>query len=60
MNVTDVGHLTNDSDDGDDKIEAAAKKEGKDAGDIAQFYFDAFLHDFKKYLFELIKSPFLK
>ena len=48
INVTDVGHLTNDSDDGDDKIEEAAKKEGKTAKEISHFYFDAYLRDFKK------------
>lgn len=38
MNLTDVGHLTNDSDDGDDKMEEAAKKSGKDIWDLARFY----------------------
>ena len=35
INVTDVGHLTSDKDEGEDKIEKAAKKEGKKASDIA-------------------------
>ena len=48
MNVTDVGHLTSDSDTGEDKIERAAKKEGKKAQDIANFYLDIFKQDFKK------------
>lgn len=48
INVTDVGHLTSDSDSGDDKMEAAAKKEGKKAEEIAAFYFDAFKKDFEK------------
>jgi len=48
MNVTDVGHLTSDSDTGEDKIEAAAKKEGKKAEDIASYYLKVFLDDFKK------------
>ncbi len=48
INVTDVGHLTNDSDDGDDKMELASKKEGKSAEEIAKFYFDAFQEDLKK------------
>jgi len=48
MNVTDVGHLTSDADEGEDKIEKAAKKEGKRAEDIANFYWKVFRNDFKK------------
>jgi len=48
MNVTDVGHLTSDADEGEDKMEKAASKEGKKAGDIANFYWAAFKEDFKK------------
>ncbi len=48
MNITDVGHLTSDSDEGEDKMEKAASKEGKTAQDIAKFYFDLFLKDIKK------------
>jgi len=48
MNITDVGHLTSDADEGEDKIEKAAKKEGKKAGDIANFYWKIFREDFKK------------
>lgn len=48
MNVTDVGHLTGDSDSGDDKMEKAASKEGKKAEDIANFYWKAFKEDFQK------------
>ncbi len=47
VNITDVGHLTNDSDDGDDKMEVAAKKEQKHPLEIAKFYTDAFLKDWK-------------
>jgi cysteinyl-tRNA synthetase len=42
MNITDVGHLTNDSDDGDDKFENRAKQEGKSVWDIAKLYTDYF------------------
>jgi cysteinyl-tRNA synthetase len=42
MNITDVGHLTSDADDGDDKMEVAKKKEGTDAWAVAQKYTDAF------------------
>lgn len=48
INVTDVGHLTNDSDTGDDKIEKAAKKENKTASEISKFYFNYFIKDLKK------------
>ena len=42
MNITDVGHLTNDSDDGDDKFEGKAKAEGKSVWAIAELYTDYF------------------
>ncbi len=42
MNITDVGHLTNDSDQGDDKFEAKAQAEGKSVWDIANLYTDYF------------------
>ena len=48
MNITDVGHLTSDADDGEDKMEKAARKEGKKAEDIANFYWSVFRDDFKK------------
>ena len=48
MNVTDVGHLTSDGDEGEDKMEKAAAKEGKRAEDIANFYLGVFREDFKK------------
>ena len=48
MNITDVGHLTGDRDMGEDKLEAGAKREGKTAKDIAEFYTKAFKSDLKK------------
>jgi cysteinyl-tRNA synthetase len=48
MNVTDVGHLTSDADEGEDKMEKAALKEGRKAEDIANFYFNVFKEDLKK------------
>src|SRR3989344_6477029 len=48
MNVTDVGHLTNDSDEGEDKMELAVKKEHKTAREIANFYLKIFMSDLKK------------
>lgn len=46
MNITDVGHLTGDSDDGDDKLAKTAKETGKSAMEIAKFYTTAFKNDF--------------
>jgi len=48
MNVTDVGHLTSDADEGEDKMEKAAAKEGKKAEDIANFYLKVFREDMNK------------
>ena len=48
INVTDVGHLVSDSDEGEDKLEVSAKKEGKSASEISHFYFNAFQKDFEK------------
>ena len=48
INVTDVGHLTSDADEGEDKMEKAAVKEGKKAEDIANFYLKIFKQDFGK------------
>jgi len=45
MNITDVGHLTGDRDMGEDKIEKEAKKEGKTAWEIVDFYTKAFKED---------------
>lgn len=45
MNITDVGHLTDDADLGEDKMEKGARREGKSAWDIAKFYTTAFKKD---------------
>ena len=45
MNITDVGHLTSDSDTGDDKMLKGAKRENKSVMDIAKFYTDKFFED---------------
>lgn len=42
QNITDVGHLSSDSDEGEDKMEKGAKKYGKTVWDVAQFYTDQF------------------
>ena len=48
MNITDVGHLTSDADTGEDKMEKAARKEGKNPFEIADFYTKAFMEDMQK------------
>ncbi len=48
MNITDVGHLVSDADDGEDKMVKAAKRENKNPYEIASFYLDAFLKDIDK------------
>lgn len=45
MNITDVGHLESDADEGEDKMEKAARKENKDPYEIAAFYTDIFFRD---------------
>lgn len=44
MNITDVGHLTSDADDGEDKLEKGARREGKTAWDVAKLYGDYFVN----------------
>jgi cysteinyl-tRNA synthetase len=57
MNLTDVGHLTGDNegdaDTGEDRLEKAAKKEGKTAWDIAKGYSDEFMQHMKLMNIEL-------
>lgn len=48
MNITDVGHLTSDADDGDDKMQKAAEKTGVSPWEIAQKYTDLFFKDTDK------------
>ena len=48
MNITDVGHLTSDADEGEDKMLKGAKREHKTVMEIAQYYTDAFFADCKK------------
>ena len=45
MNITDVGHLTGDSDDGTDKMVNSAKREHKSVMEIAKFYTEKFFLD---------------
>jgi len=48
MNITDVGHLESDADDGEDKMLKGAKRENKTVWEIAQHYTDAFFNDIEK------------
>ncbi len=44
MNITDVGHLVSDGDEGEDKLEKGARREGKTAWEVADFYTKDFLN----------------
>lgn len=48
MNVTDVGHLQSDGDEGEDKMALGASREHKTVWEIAKFYEDAFFEDCRK------------
>ena len=48
MNITDVGHLQSDADEGEDKMEKAAKKEKKTPWEIADYYTTVFFDDLQK------------
>jgi cysteinyl-tRNA synthetase len=48
MNITDVGLLTSDADEGADKIELGARRQGRRAWDIAAFYTEAFQRDLER------------
>ena len=45
MNITDIGHLTGDADDGEDKMLKTAQERHQSVMEIAQFYTDAFIKD---------------
>ena len=45
MNITDVGHLVSDADDGEDKMQKSADETGKTPLEIAAFYTDQFMKD---------------
>lgn len=48
MNITDVGHLTSDADTGEDKMEIASRREGKNPWEIAEFYTNFFMSQVHK------------
>lgn len=45
INITDVGHLTSDMDEGEDKLELASEREGRSVWEIAAHYTDAYMRD---------------
>ncbi len=47
MNITDVGHLVSDSDEGEDKMMKTAKQQNKTPWEIAAYYTDIFFRDIK-------------
>lgn len=48
LNLTDVGHLSSDADDGEDKLEKGARNTGKTVWEVAEYYSNEFLDNFKK------------
>lgn len=48
LNITDVGHLTSDADEGEDKMLKGAQREKKNAWEIAEFYTQKFKQDIKR------------
>lgn len=48
MNITDVGHLMSDADDGEDKMVTASKKQNKTPEEIAAYYTEVFFEDLQK------------
>ena len=57
MNITDVGHLTDDADDGEDKMLKGARREHKTVMEIAQYYTDAFFADCDKLNIKITYVP---
>lgn len=47
LNITDVGHLTSDADEGEDKMEKGAKREGKTVWEVAEMYTNDYLKNFR-------------
>ena len=47
LNITDVGHLASDADDGEDKMEKGARREGKTVWQIAEMYMNDYLANFR-------------
>ncbi len=58
INITDVGHLTDDADNGEDKLEKSAKEECKSAKEIAEHISKLFLDDLKSLNLNLSEYEF--
>lgn len=59
LNITDVGHLTSDSDEGEDKMEKGARRENKSVWDIAELYTQRFIENAAKLNLEIPPKPLL-
>jgi len=57
LNFTDVGHLTSDEDDGEDKMEKGAAREGRTVWEVADNYIGKFMQDFRS--LELVEPEVL-
>lgn len=60
INITDVGHLTSDADQGEDKVERKAKTEKKSAREISDFYTKAFLKDLQNLDVKTERTEFVR
>ena len=60
INITDVGHLTSNADEGEDKIESGAKREGLKVKNIIKRYADAFIDDMKNLNIDISEIEFPK
>lgn len=57
LNLTDVGHLVSDGDEGEDKLEKGAAREGKTVWEVADYYIDKFMMDYRE--LELVEPDVL-
>ena len=48
VNITDVGHLTSDADEGEDKMELGSRRTGMTAWELAEYYTEAFQQDLER------------
>lgn len=59
LNITDVGHLVSDNDEGEDKMEKGAKRDNKTVWEIAELYMTRFLENAVKLNIAIPPKPFL-
>lgn len=60
MNITDVGHLVSDGDEGEDKLEKGARRESKTAWEVAKFYSEYFIQGLEYFNISIPKKNILK